>query len=306
MKQRILVKLPSGVPFQTGSFGSVTHGQNQAPPLFLFPDWDLIWVREGHPVWKLLDGTVLDVPENHFLLLPPMVPGWLQPLKTNLGLWYCHFSFHPVLPAIWPSVRNDYLEYDRMTLSPAIISAGDVPGAWQAFRVLFGPHGSINDCSPWQIERALLQTMSELADFALKLNLSSCDGCLLDIATEADSRQADWRLIDVCQRVKDNPGFPWKVSELAKSVGLSLTHLNRLCHSNLGMSLKQHIADLRLKHSLGLLNIAFGKEPLSIKEVATRCGFASQQFFAVQFKKFFNITPSQYRQRLYRQATVMK
>jgi len=37
------------------------------------------------------------------------------------------------------------------------------------------------------------------------------------------------------------------------------------------------------------------KSPRSIKEVGFLCGFASQQFFSRQFKKFFTTSPSEYR-----------
>jgi len=63
----------------------------------------------------------------------------------------------------------------------------------------------------------------------------------------------------------------------------------------MGINIKRYAIEMRLMRASQLLLDQSEKSPRSIKEIGFLCGFASQQFFSRQFKKFFTTSPSRYR-----------
>lgn len=83
---------------------------------------------------------------------------------------------------------------------------------------------------------------------------------------------------------------------------LSLTHLARLMevspgylstrfHQETGSTLASYITAVRMKNAVRLL----GQSRLQIQAVAQMCGFADPNYFARQFRRFYGMTPLQYR-----------
>ena len=80
--------------------------------------------------------------------------------------------------------------------------------------------------------------------------------------------------------------------EMAMAVGLSSSHLRRLFKSQTGKPVATYLKDLRLQHSLDLLETTF----LSVKEVAARVG-QSANHFVTDFKKVHGVTPARFAAR---------
>lgn len=81
------------------------------------------------------------------------------------------------------------------------------------------------------------------------------------------------------------------VEELARAVHLTAVRFRQLFRAETGESPKQFLQALRLRHAVRRL--AHTTE--SVKEVAARCGFASDHYFHLAFRRKFGCTPSQYR-----------
>ena len=283
------VEFPSGIPAPGTHFGICAHQPEFEFLPLIHSDWDLLFVEEGNLVWRLKDGRFVDIPENHFLLLPPYIPLWSQPPASLLRIWCCHFSFYPLPASVFLSVQRDCMGLGRKIMIPMIFSKDEACNVWQAYRDLL----SIDldaDGPMWRIASAITRLVSELAGFALSLDLPEHDQPILDPPVGPDRR-----LMDLCLQIRGNPAFAWKVSDLAKSVNLSVGHLDRLCQSNLGLSLKQYIIEVRFQRALALMNDSMRRQPYSIKEISSACGFSSPEFFARQFKKIFRVSPSKYR-----------
>jgi two-component system response regulator YesN len=80
------------------------------------------------------------------------------------------------------------------------------------------------------------------------------------------------------------------LSELAKSVNVSVSHLGYLFRSEIGMSPGQYLIKLRIEKARELLN----DSQLGVKEVGYKVGWAEKGFLR-RFKKVCGITPTQYR-----------
>lgn len=107
------------------------------------------------------------------------------------------------------------------------------------------------------------------------------------------ARLAGWQYRRVCDRILDGEATP-TVTELAGLCGLSVRHFLRLYRALTGECVTQQIARVQLDRASALLQDG----DLSMKEVATRLGFAHAGSFSTAFRRATGVSPSAYRQRL--------
>ena len=81
------------------------------------------------------------------------------------------------------------------------------------------------------------------------------------------------------------------VSEMARFVDLSVSHLQHLFKNELGQSPAQYVQELRLMRAKDLLE----GSSLSIKQIMFRIGAKDRSNFERRFKRAYKLTPVQYR-----------
>ncbi len=81
------------------------------------------------------------------------------------------------------------------------------------------------------------------------------------------------------------------VESLARRVGISSVQLRKLFRLETGVSPRRFLITFRLQRAARLLQASTA----SIKEVAALCGFASDHYFHLTFRRKFSCTPSEYR-----------
>lgn len=86
-----------------------------------------------------------------------------------------------------------------------------------------------------------------------------------------------------------NLEIPLQIGEIAKQVGVSQRHLDRLFNKHTGVSPVRYYLDVRLDRARGLIT----QTELPILTVAVACGFGSNAQFSRTYKKRFHISPSQ-------------
>lgn len=84
-----------------------------------------------------------------------------------------------------------------------------------------------------------------------------------------------------------------RVSDIAVYVGIDRTYLYRIFSDLLHVSVQDFIQQFRLDKAKGLLK--FSNTP--INQIASTCGFESQAYFSTVFKKYYQMTPLQYRKK---------
>jgi len=107
-------------------------------------------------------------------------------------------------------------------------------------------------------------------------------------------RQVDDRREVIMERintyVRENLNKSITISELAESLGYSVSYLRTVFRDRLGVSLGRYIRESRLSEAAQLL-----QEPsVKVSEVARRCGFESLVVFSRAFKNAFGISPKDY------------
>jgi AraC-like DNA-binding protein len=82
-----------------------------------------------------------------------------------------------------------------------------------------------------------------------------------------------------------------KVDDMARCAGYSRYHFTRLFKHYMGVSPQNFMRDIRIRVAVRLLQT----EQLSVKEVATRCGFEDVSYFCKIFRKYQNVSPNEFR-----------
>ena len=107
-------------------------------------------------------------------------------------------------------------------------------------------------------------------------------------------RQDDDRREVIMERintyVRDNLNQSITISELAESLGYSVSYLRAVFRERLGVSLGRYIRESRLSEAAQLLQVPAVK----VTDVAERCGFESLVVFSRAFKNAFGISPKDY------------
>lgn len=81
------------------------------------------------------------------------------------------------------------------------------------------------------------------------------------------------------------------IPHLAAQAGLSPYYFSRLFKQETGVSPHQYLITVRLEYSCFLLR----STPLSVKEIAVRCGFRSQSNYCTRFRSVYQCTPQEFR-----------
>lgn len=85
---------------------------------------------------------------------------------------------------------------------------------------------------------------------------------------------------------------PITVAEIAVHCQISHEHLTRVFVRVIGIPLRQMIIQLRLERASHMLR----HSTLSIKEIASQCGYAENHYFSRAFTAYYGMTATEYRQ----------
>jgi AraC-like DNA-binding protein len=86
-------------------------------------------------------------------------------------------------------------------------------------------------------------------------------------------------------------GAPPSIKELARSLGISPSHLRARFRASCGVSIGRHLRRLRLEQACGLLRLG----PQRVSEIAEQCGFGSIYSFSRAFRLAYGISPLAFR-----------
>lgn len=103
----------------------------------------------------------------------------------------------------------------------------------------------------------------------------------------------DPRIITALAFIRKNLGNNISVVDIAASAGLKEVQFRNLFVKCCGHSPIESLRQARLGHALRLLT----RYDLPLSDIAGQCGFQSLAYFCCTFRKFFGITPEQYRQK---------
>jgi len=101
----------------------------------------------------------------------------------------------------------------------------------------------------------------------------------------------DQRVQRVKTLIESNLDRDLSVTELARAVNLSVSHLQHLFKNDLDQSPAQYLQAFRLERAREFLETS----SLSIKQILIRIGVKDRSNFERRFKQVYKLTPAQYR-----------
>jgi two-component system response regulator YesN len=104
----------------------------------------------------------------------------------------------------------------------------------------------------------------------------------------------DPRIERVVYLIESNLSSPLGNAEMARSVGLSLSHLQHIFRDDRGETMKTYQQRLRLERANELLLSTH----LSIKEIVAAVGAPDRSHFLREFTKAYGLPPKRYRMHL--------
>lgn len=85
------------------------------------------------------------------------------------------------------------------------------------------------------------------------------------------------------------------IQELANRLHLNRSYMSELFSQDTGMSIKNYLTEKRMQRATIML-----QEPYrSVKSIAASCGFDDSLYFSRAFRKYYGISPQQYRKQLF-------
>jgi AraC-like DNA-binding protein len=151
-----------------------------------------------------------------------------------------------------------------------------------------------------QLELHLYPTRLEGWCLTDKVPLRADDGAVIgvagisrDLQPASGSTGGFAELAAVLDHVRDNPGSPLRVDELARLAGLSVYQLNRRLRSVFGITASQLVTKTRIEAASTMLRSGTHR----IADIAFACGYFDQSAFARVFRRTVGLTPQQYRER---------
>lgn len=104
----------------------------------------------------------------------------------------------------------------------------------------------------------------------------------------------DRRVQRIIQMIEEDIRANFALAELARTVNLSSSHLYHLFKLETGMAPTRYVKVLRMNKAKELLETTF----MSVKEIVTLIGANDGSHFVRDFKRQYNMTPTQYRRLL--------
>jgi len=201
-------------------------------------------------------------------------------LNQNEGLLVMPFQFHDYIEPAQENLRWLFITFD---LIDAV--------ALQALRF-----------RPFVLTPVVRQTCAELVEAYLTRGEGDLTSLLLSVLLQR-IRQAEpilrrqskpavapGLIMQVNQLAQSNDD-PLSVKEIARSLGISSSHLRARFRASCGVSLGRHLRRLRLEKACGLLRLSQRR----VTEIAELCSFSSIYSFSRAFHTAYGVSPMAYR-----------
>lgn len=92
--------------------------------------------------------------------------------------------------------------------------------------------------------------------------------------------------------IRKDPAYPWKISEIADSLYLSKSYLQKIYKTFFNKSIIEEMIEFRIDMARKLLE----ETQLTVTEISRRCGYSSYNYFVRQFRANVGCTPVEYRE----------
>ena len=151
--------------------------------------------------------------------------------------------------------------------------------------------GGLNESKAYEFSDRVINTIDKLSD---KNEIFMCLGIEIIKLTESvkrNKKQPEFspHIRNCIKYINENLGERISVSAVANHCGISADYLSQIFKKEMGENLSTYILKQKLEKAKAMLLNGH-----SSKEICVEVGFTSQAYFVTVFKRFYNMTPSEY------------
>ena len=242
-------------------------------------DFDLWLVWAGRGRMRLSSGWIELGPGVCLWMRPGRIYHGEQDPNDRLGVSFVHFD---------PQDRRSGRRVDDGLLPAELHAADPVYGEALLRQVV----AHLDPVAPQEAGRRALET--EIAERLFGGLLRQLDLPRPDPPGRASAARRRTAALKAAALIRDEPGRPWHVADLARDAGYSADHFSRAFKEALGRTPQEFVVHARVERARQLL----AESSLPVGRVAELLGYASPYFFSRQFRQLTGRTPRQHRQGL--------
>lgn len=151
--------------------------------------------------------------------------------------------------------------------------------------------GGLNETKAYEFSDRVIKTIDKLTD---KNEIFMCLGVEIvnltgDVKKNKKQPEFSPHIRNCIKYINENLSEKISVSAVAKYCGISADYLSQIFKREIGENLSSYIARQKLEKAKSLL-----LSGVSSKEICIDVGFSSQAYFITLFKRYYNMTPSDY------------
>jgi AraC-like DNA-binding protein len=219
-----------------------------------------------------------DLHDNDFMLLPPEISHYTSYLFGDCRRCCIYF-------------RKEDLNEDLFEMMPSGEAFFDQLRIFQ-----------VSDINRRKIDDTLKQMSDEeiyndkpspiLLGMLLNVLLMQCSR-ICSFLPDAPSKifTADPQVLQAARFINENYRLQLNAADIAGAVGFSPNYLSRKFKDTTGMGVHEYLIYVRLRNAAFELR----STSLSVTDIALQCGFSNSNYFKDVFKKYYNMTPREYR-----------
>ncbi len=151
--------------------------------------------------------------------------------------------------------------------------------------------GGLNENKAYEFSDRVIKTIDKLTDKNEIFMCLSVEIVKLTQDVKKNKRQPEFspHIRNCIKYINENLSEKISVSAIAKHCGISADYLSQIFKKEIGENLSSYIVRQKLEKAKSLL-----LSGMSSKEICIEAGFSSQAYFVTLFKRYYNMTPSDY------------
>ncbi len=108
------------------------------------------------------------------------------------------------------------------------------------------------------------------------------------------SKTTNLRVKKILDFISQNYNQRIKIEDISKELGLCRSEVCKLFKDNLNTTFTEYLTKIRIEKAIDLLE----SKEANVSQISELVGFNSSSYFTETFKKYFNVTPLEYRKNL--------
>ncbi|GGH51396.1 hypothetical protein GCM10008014_17100 [Paenibacillus silvae] len=232
-------------------------------------------VPEGHDCWLLVitktaaqfwvDGELKEYPPHHAVLYAP-----------HQKIYYRACAEQYVND--WIRLHSDepYITESRLPRGKPF-PLDDPEYCHKLFQLLVAEHSFKKDYQEASMDFLLRTLFNKMLESCVLENIGPQHYPLMKLRTA----------------IHNNPGYPWTVAAMAKTMSISPGYLQLIYKKSFGVSCMDDVIHSRIRLAKEYLRHYL----YSIAEIADRCGYRNVEHFCRQFKQITGVSPKRFKQQ---------